>query len=78
MNNVMRCPKCGGQGTIADPRAAGEAARKARIKADVTLRRLAEEMGFSAAYLSDLENGRRNWDEDLTDLYYERLRKITP
>lgn len=37
----------------------GASLRKARIKKKKTLRRLAEDLGFSAAYVSDIENGRR-------------------
>jgi transcriptional regulator with XRE-family HTH domain len=39
----------------------GELMRQAREKANLSLRDVAERMGVSAPYLSDLERGRRNW-----------------
>jgi hypothetical protein len=40
-------------------------ARKIREDAGHTLRALATEIGISAAHLSDLERGRRNWTKDV-------------
>jgi len=42
---------------------AGRRIRALREKAGMSVRRLAKEMNFTAPYLSDLELGRRNWDE---------------
>lgn len=38
----------------------GELARDTRVKARVSLRRVADELGLSAAYVSDIERGNRN------------------
>jgi transcriptional regulator with XRE-family HTH domain len=38
----------------------GELARDTRVQARVSLRRVADELGLSAAYVSDIERGNRN------------------
>lgn len=48
---------------IIDNVATGEEIRKRREAAKVSLRKVAESMGWSAAYQSDLELGRRGWTE---------------
>lgn len=48
--------------------------RKLRKDAGVSLRSLARTMGVSAAYLSDLERGRRNWSEEVESRYAGALR----
>lgn len=47
-----------------DHSATGAALRDRRIYKRLSLRSLATELGISAAYLSDLELGRRNWTEE--------------
>ena len=59
----------------------GEVVRRRRLKARITLRAMARELGVSAAYVSDIELGHRNppQDEmlakiaDLLDLDRDRL-----
>lgn len=46
---------------VIDNLKAGEEIRREREVANISLRTLAKRMGFSAAYLSDMERGRRNW-----------------
>ena len=41
----------------------GEHARKERKRFGKSLREVASRLGVSAAYISDLELGRRNWDD---------------
>jgi|TARA_Y100000310_G_scaffold334199_1_gene413364 transcriptional regulator with XRE-family HTH domain len=41
--------------------------RRARTASGLSLRQVAEQMGISAAYLSDLERGRRGWSKQLID-----------
>jgi DNA-binding XRE family transcriptional regulator len=48
-----------------DNEATGAEWRMLREQAGVSLRNLAQTMGVSAPYLSDLERGRRNWTEEL-------------
>lgn len=52
-----------------DSVASGRIARAARIKARLSLRRVATAMGYSAPYVSDLEKGRRSWNTDLWSRY---------
>lgn len=40
---------------------AGKRIRTARVKSGKSLRWLANKMGFTAPFMSDLELGRRNW-----------------
>ena len=56
------CPKCGGSGKLADPRDEGAAVRRMRLAAGLTLRAVAQRAHLSAAYLCDLELGRRAWN----------------
>ncbi len=48
---------------IIDNAATGEAIRARREAAKLSLRKVAEYMGWSAAYQSDLELGRRSWTD---------------
>lgn len=50
-----------------DHQKAARLVREARKKKKLSLRDVAKQLGFSAAYLSDLERGRRNWSSDLFD-----------
>jgi len=64
-----KCPKCGGTGKVALASDIGAEMRKLREKANVSLRSLGARMAFSAAYLSDLELGRRAWNAGLIETY---------
>lgn len=48
--------------TTIDHAATGATARKERVRAGISLRNMADAMGLSAPYLSDLERGKRNWN----------------
>lgn len=60
----MPCDKCDGTGLVNDPRVTGQMLRKEREQAGMSLRAMAHNVKRSAAYLSDLERGRRNWSAD--------------
>lgn len=64
-----RCPLCGGCGTIADDRELGQALKKHREASGVTLREVGRRLGFSAAYISDLEHGRRAWKAEKIEAF---------
>lgn len=51
----------------------GEDLAKRRVKAGLTGRQVAKELGVSPQYLSDLESGRRSWSETLRDRYLVAL-----
>lgn len=53
------CKRCSGSGFEPDPKTIGESMRKAREDAGLSLRQVATRMGYSAAYVSDLERGQR-------------------
>lgn len=69
----MQCPKCGGSGQVDDPRQTGADARRRRLAVGLSLRGVAQTMGFSPSYLSDLELGKRAWNAYLTSQYAKAL-----
>jgi len=60
---TLPCPYCRGTGQIPDDRAVGAEMRRLRERSGKSLRAVAGRLGVSAAYLSDLEQGRRRWSE---------------
>jgi len=73
MNTKMKCDKCGGTGRIESPVLAGSFRRKIRKQYGHSLRAVATQMGVSAAYVSDLELGRRNWSPTVAAQYDQSL-----
>lgn len=65
----MECPRCHGKGTVEDDRVVGAYMRNLRKGIPMTLRGMARQLGFSPAYLSDLELGRRRWTTKLRQAY---------
>lgn len=61
MPKKTTCQRCAGTGVEPDPTATGIEMRKLRNKSGKSLRYVADKMGISAPYLSDLELGRRGW-----------------
>lgn len=59
--NEAKCKHCDGTGLEQDSVAIGKTMREAREKSGQSGRETAKRMGISAAYLSDLELGRRHW-----------------
>lgn len=59
------CPSCGAAKESID----GRSLRAARTVQAVSLRELARRVGFSAAYLSDVERNRRAVTPKVLDLY---------
>ena len=60
--------------TEVDHAATGEGFRQQSIKRGLSLRQLSRRMKLSAAYLSDLERGRRNWDAELVVNFAKSLK----
>lgn len=52
---------------VTDNEATGRLFRQCRTELGISIRRLAKRIGWSAAYLSYLELGRRNWTEGAAD-----------
>ncbi len=58
-----------------DYRELGANLRTLREKAGLSLRKVADRLGVSVPYLSDLERGRRNWTEERRDAFLKALKK---
>lgn len=69
------CTHCKGTGNQIDHEALGADMRKEREAAGVSLRSMAKAMAFSAAFLSDLERGRRNWSDASFKFYQAEIKK---
>lgn len=67
------CKHCNGTGKQIDQRALGQEMRDKRLKAKISLRKMAELIGIKAPYLSDLERGNRKWKEDKLALFKKNL-----
>ena len=63
----VKCKECGGKGTrqVVLP----ESLKQARIAAGISMRSLAKRLGFTAPYLSDIENGRRRCTFEIEEAY---------
>lgn len=71
MSVLMKCETCGGTGEKADP----EALRIQRELAGLAQGEVARRMGLHQSYLSDLEQGRRDWNSSLLTRFTAALRK---
>lgn len=69
----MKFVPCTKSIVLIDSGPTGKKARALRIDAGITLRKFAERMGFTPAYVSDLELGRRAWSERMVDKYERAL-----
>ena len=72
---TMTCPKCDGTGAVLDPRMVGQQMRELREHNDVSVREVARRLNLSAPYVSDLELGRRSFNEELIERYKSALKK---
>ncbi len=68
---TCKCRHCQGSGEQIDSVKTGRDLRRQRKLSAMSLRHVAQRMGVSAAYLSDLELGRRHWREALIAKYNE-------
>lgn len=64
-----RCQRCGGKGWVEG----ASVLRARRLRTKTPLRVIARTMKISAAYLSDLERGKRNWNADLVNRFETAL-----
>lgn len=60
-----------------DNAATGAMARAMRVKSGKSLRSVATTLGFTASFLSDLERGHRNWNEDLLQRFVKAVERKT-
>lgn len=70
---TIYCPHCNGTGQLRDERALGETMKARRRAAKKVLRQVAESIGISIGYLSDLEHGRKKWSDKLLAQYNKAL-----
>lgn len=63
------CQWCNGTGKSYDHAYVGAEMRKFRKSRGVVLRVVADKLGYSIPYLSDLEKGYRNWRTDLIEKF---------
>lgn len=70
---TMTCPKCDGTGAVLDPRMIGARLRSEREGRKVTVTAVAGALGYTKAYISDLELGRRRWSPVLVERYRAAL-----
>jgi len=56
---------------------AGEMIRELRERKGISLRAVADELGLSAPFISDLELGRRNWSKDRFNEVEAAIRKLS-
>lgn len=68
------CVRCNGTGEIENAAYRGQEMRKLRQATGLPLREVARRMGKSAAYISDLELGRRGWSGELIRAYQKAIR----
>ena len=67
------CPLCGGTGRILNDAFIGKEMRQLRQSKNITGRELARRLKLSAAYISDLEKGRRKWRAELQEKFKQAL-----
>lgn len=68
------CSHCKGSGRELDPHAVGWQMRSVREKAGKSLRHVADKLGYTAAYISDLERGNRPFTEEMIVRYKAALK----
>lgn len=73
MYRYTKCSHCNGTGKEIDDFRTGQNAKSEREAAKVSVRALARAIGWSAAYVSDLERGNRRWNEEKMTRYMQAL-----
>jgi len=71
------CHCCSGSGKEIDPRAVGAEMVALRLKSHITQKAVADRMKFTAAYISDLEKGKRLWRGELMELYQKAVKDLS-
>lgn len=67
------CTICGGTGLEIDHAAVGYKFKALRLDYGINQKLIAKRMGFSPAYIADLEHGTRNWSPRLIEMYEHAL-----
>jgi predicted transcriptional regulator len=69
------CKTCSGTGKMVDDAQVGTHLRGIRTKAGISLRDMAKRLGCTPPYVSDLENGRRAWNQKRIDEFLQAVFK---
>lgn len=69
---TITCAKCGGSGVLPDTYT-GRKLKRQRVAVGVPLQAIADSMGFTRAYLHDLEIDKRRWSAKLLKAYLKGL-----
>lgn len=72
-DNTKPCPHCDGTGRVLDERAIGALMRSVRESKQLSLRKLALRLKWSATYVSDLERGHKLWTTAKQNRYLRAL-----
>jgi len=70
---TRKCKCCSGSGKELDPKAVGGQMRALREAMGMTQAQVANKLKFSKPYICDLEQGYRNWRDDLIIAYKAAL-----
>jgi len=73
---LIDCPKCGGKGKIEDPRWRSEELLKKMHRSGYSLRAIADKMGMSPPYLSDLTRGNRVVSPEMEARFNSALKRL--
>lgn len=71
---MKRCPKCNGTGRLPDWSKIGRKWRKSRRDRDLTQRQIAQQLGYSVAYISMLEKGQKAWTSRMEFRYLAAIK----
>lgn len=65
MSKPSPCRCCRGSGVEKNHKTLGQSMRNSRIKAGLSMRKMAKKIGISFSFLAQLEKGNRHWTEDV-------------
>jgi hypothetical protein len=74
--DTIVCPRCKGCGWIPDHTTYAPVARYERKRIGAVLKQVAKEMNISLSYMSELEQGRRTWDETLINSHRRAISRL--
>lgn len=73
---TILCPRCGGKGRLPAPSAQAKEFKEKIKSSGFSLRQIAGQMGYSAAYVSDLCYNRRNVSPELVQMLKDSIRSL--
>ena len=65
------CHRCQGTGKLLDPHGVARTLQEIRVRKGYNKTQIARKMGFTTAYICDLEKGIRDWRQELVERYLE-------